>query len=84
MAVGVLLICVWAEFLVIESFSDVVTGIVVILECLVPVSYFVEVLSDALVKALAIDMSVEVLACANVNVVAAVVTTNLELPMLIP
>ena len=49
MAVELLLIGVWVDA-VIGSFSDVVTVIVIVLECVVLVSYFVEDLSDVVVK----------------------------------
>ena len=54
--------------------SDVVTGVVIVLEFVVPVSYFVEMLSDVAVEALAISVSVEVLVGVNVNVSPAVMT----------
>ena len=57
--------------MVVGSWSDVVTGVVIVLEFVVPVSYFVEVLSDVAVEALAGGMGVEVLADVNVNASAA-------------
>ena len=53
------------------------------LEFIVLVSYLVEVLSDIVVKALAISIGVEMLADVNVNVSAAVITA-LEFPMPMP
>ena len=57
--------------------ASVVTGGVVVLEFLVPVSYFVEVWSDVLVvmvEELAVSIGVEVFADVNVNVSKGVVT----------
>ena len=62
---------------VIESFSDVVTGVVITLEFVVPVSYFAEMISCV---AADVDIGVEVLVNKNVNV-SAVMKTALELPM---
>ena len=66
---------VWID-VVIESLASVVTGGVVVLEFLVPVSYFVEVWSDVLVvvEELAVGIGVEVFADVNVNVSKGVVT----------
>ena len=55
----------------VDSFSDVVTGVVVVLEFVVPVSYL---LSGVAVEALIISIGVWVLAGANTNVSAAVMT----------
>ena len=90
-AVKLPVVGVWAT----EPLSDVVTGTVVVLEFVVPVSYFVEVLSNVLVEALLavgigveglpdeIAVGVEVLADVNVNLLAAVINA-LDVPMSIP
>ena len=82
MVVELLLIGVRANVVII-SLSDVVTGVMIVLECAVPVSYFVGVLPDVMVEALAIGINVEVLFDVKVNVLAAMMPT-LELPMPIP
>ena len=53
---------------VIESLSDVVTGMAVVLEWVLLVLYVVEMLSDVLDKELAVCISVEVLVDVNVIV----------------
>ena len=58
---------------VIESFSNV-TDVAVVLEFVAPMLSFVEVFSDVLVEAIAVGITVEVLADVNVNVLAAVMT----------
>ena len=58
----------------VESLSNAVTGVVVVLQFVVPVSYLVDMLSDVAIEALAGGISVEMLAGANVNVLAAVMT----------
>ena len=79
MAVELLVTDAW----VIESFSDVVNGVAVVLELVVPVSYFVEVLQGVAVEALPVGIGGEVLASVKLNVSAAVITI-MEFPMSIP
>ena len=79
MTVGLVVVGVGAD-VVTESLSDVVTGGVVNLEYVVLVSYFVEVLCDAVAEALYVGIGVEVLADVNLNVSAAVMTA-LEFPL---
>ena len=73
-----LLIEVWAD-VVIKSLSNVVTGVVVTSKCVVPVSYVLEVLSDVMVKALAVGINVEVMAGVGVDVSAAVMTLTMPI-----
>jgi hypothetical protein len=72
-AVELLVIDAWVD-VVIESLPDVVTDGVVVLEFVVPVSYFAEVLSDVVLEALAVSIGFEVLDDVNVNVSVAVMT----------
>ena len=53
---------------------DKVTGIMVALEFIISVSYFVAVLCDVVIKALALGIDIEVLTERNINVFAAVKT----------
>ena len=69
MTVERLFIGVWAD-VVIESLSNVVAGVVVVLECVVRVSYFREVVSDVMIKMLAVCIGDEVMIGVNVNVSA--------------
>ena len=69
--------------MVVKSFSGVMTGVVVTLEFVALVKYFVEVFSDVVVKMLTVCIDIEVLARGNVKVSAAVITA-LEFPMPIP
>ena len=80
-AVELLVIGVWAGMMI-GSLSEVVTGVVGVLVFLVAVSYFLEMLSGVMVKALAVGIGVEALADMNVNVFAAVMNT-LDSSMLI-
>ena len=64
MAVALLATDAWVS-VVIESLFGAVTGVVVVLECAVPVSCFV-------VNELSVDIAVKVVANVNVNVSAAV------------
>ena len=66
--------------MVIESFSDIVAVVVIVLGCVVPISHFEKVLSDVVVKALDVGIGVEVLANVNANLLTAVMTA-LEFPM---
>ena len=79
MAVELLVIDAWTD-VVIESLSDVVTGGMVVLEFVVPKSYFVEVLSGLVVEAVVFSIGFEVVGDVNMNVSAAVMTP-LEFPM---
>ena len=63
---------------VIESLVEFVAA----LEFIMPLTYFVEVLSDVVV-AVAVGISVELLSVVNINVSTAVMTA-LELPMSLP
>ena len=85
MAVELLVIGVWDDVATTSVPDGGVTNVVVALECVVPVAYFLvlEVLSDLVVEALAVGIGVEVLDDVNVNVSAAVMTA-LEFPMPIP
>ena len=56
------------------SLSDGVVGVVVALECVAPVSYFVKALSDVVIEAWAVGIGDEMLADVNVLVSAAVMT----------
>ena len=82
MAVKPLSIDVWGD-VVIGSLSNVMIGLVVTLAFVVPVSYFVTVSSGAVVEALAVEFSTEVLLDVNVNVLTDVMTA-LDFPMSIP
>ena len=65
---------------VIESLSDVVTGVVFVLKLVDSVSYFTEVLPDLVVETLPVGIGGEVLAGVNLNGSAAVMTT-MDFPM---
>ena len=57
-----------------ESLSDVEADVVLALEFVMPVSCFVEVLSDVVVKALAVGIATDVLPDMNLNVLAVIMT----------
>ena len=67
----------------VESLSNAVTGVVVVLQFVVPVSYLVDMLSDVAFESLAGGIGVEVLAGVNTNVSAAMMTA-LEFPIALP
>ena len=65
---------------VFKSLSNVVIGGIFVLEFVVPILYFVKVISEMVFKALAVSMGVEVLTDVDVNV-SVVTMTLLEFPM---
>ena len=73
MADELLLIDVWVDATT-ESLYDVVTRVVTMLEFVVPLCFFVEVLSDVVSEALVVAIDVDVLPGVVVNVSAAAIT----------
>ena len=69
--------------MVLEWFSNVRPGVVFTFGFVVPLVYFVELLSDVVVEALAGNIRAEVLTDVNLSVLAAMITA-FEFPMPIP